>query len=577
MIRKFQVRIRWADWIIPAGIFILALIVRLLFDAQARHSVYWRAPMVDALTYDKLAVEVLREGWLAPYPTTQEPYTAYYQPPLYHFFLALIYLIFGHSMFIVSIIQYVLGSISCVLTYYIGRRFFGTGVGILAAVACALTATQIYYDGRLLPPALITLLNLTIILLAVKQTQKPAVWRWPVIGILLGLSAITRPDILLFIPVLVVWMWLERKAALPNRPLLWTCILLACSILPVGLVSLRNALVGRDFEIISWNGGVNFYIGNHPNMDGTLAVRPGLRWETLMHFPKTRAGLDRHSEWSKWFYKSTLRLMWAHKKRTIANLMRKFLWVWYGPEIQRNEDEYYLRKVSPMYAVLLWRKGNFGFPFGVIAPLALLGMTMNFHSRRKLLLLYGYVFTQVLMLVAFFPCSRYRAPMVPILLIFAAAAIFEIISLIRRKRIGDLIPLACMLIAFAVVPSISPPRFQGTRDQIEAENYRLLATGYYLEGDYAHAIQTCKKGLKLDPDSPELHKWLFDAYKELGDYPNAEKEALECIRLFPAYPPVYFMLIDIYEAQGKTHEASDLRRQLGQGLQSPEDQSFQGQ
>jgi 4-amino-4-deoxy-L-arabinose transferase-like glycosyltransferase len=574
MFRKFQVRIRWADWIIPAGIFILALAVRLVFDAQARHSVYWRAPMVDALIYDKLAVQVLREGWLAPYPTVSEPYAAYYQPPLYHLFLALVYLVFGHSTFIASIVQYVIGSLSCVLTYFIGQAFFSRKIGIIAAVACALTSTQIYYDGRLLPPVLVTALNLTVILLLAKQAKSPSAWRLPVIGLLIGLSAVARPDILLFVPVLIVWMLWQRKFMLPRRFMVWTLVFLACIVLPIGLVTLRNVVVGRDFAVISWNGGVNFYIGNHPNMEATLAVRPGLRWETLMHLPQIRAGLVRHSDWNSWFYKTAFSLMWKHKKRTLLNFVRKFLWVWHGPEIQRNEDEYYLRRVSPLYAALLWRKGKFGFPFGVIAPLALLGMVISWHRRNDLFPLYGYIATQVLMLVAFFPCTRYRAPMVPVLLIFGASAFLELVQLIRGRRIGELVPLVCMLTAFAFLPSMYPPRFQGTPSQIEAENCRLLASGYYLEGDYDRAIRVCKKGLELEPDSPELHKWLLDAYKEQGDYSNAEKEALECIRLFPAYAPLYFTLLEIYEAEGKTHEANELRATIKEGLPSSVDIFF---
>ena len=81
-------------------------------------------------------------------------------------------------------------------------------------------------------------------------------------GFLLGLSAITRPDVLLFgIPALV-FLWI-RPGRRRWRTALAAAFIVAAAI-PVGTVAVRNYAVSGERVLVSANGGANFYIGNHP-------------------------------------------------------------------------------------------------------------------------------------------------------------------------------------------------------------------------------------------------------------------------------------------------------------------------
>ncbi len=565
MVKKHKAGLLKADWLIPLVIFTFAFAIRIAFVMQVKDCLYWSIPLVDAATYHDSAREMLDTGWLAPYVTAEPdlpPYAPYYQPPFYQAFLALLYLITGYSVLGAIIIQYIIGSFCCVLTYMLGRRFFDRRTGVAAGIAMALTSSQIYYEGRLLPPVLIILFNLVIILLAAKQLKSPAAWRWPVIGLLIGLSAITRPDILLFVPALLIWMWIERRTVMTIRPTAAAAMVLAPIVLIIGLVAARNYYVGKDPVLISYNGGINLFIGNHPRMEETLSIRPGIRWEAVEVIPMIQLGISRPSVWDRWLLKTTLKNMITYKRVTLSNLTRKFIWVWHGPEIRRNEDDYYLTRVSSLYRLLLWRKGNFGFPYGIIAPFGLLGMALGLRRRRELFLLYAYIITQVIMLVAFFPCSRYRVPIQPVLLMFGAAAAFEMINLTRRKQLGDLVPLLFTLAAFGVMSTLCPPRFEGSPSQIEAENYRYLATNYFLDDQLDKSIEIAKKGLAYEPKDPDLHKWLFEAYIVKKDYVEAEKEGLVVTKLVPSYTPVYKKLLDMYELEGDYEKAQKLKKYL---------------
>ena len=90
----------------------------------------------------------------------------------------------------------------------------------------------------------------------------------------LGLSAIARPNVLLFGPAIVVWLAIvHRREAL--RALIYVaCVTTGC-LLVILPITIRNYVVGKDVALIATQGGVNFYIGNNPQADGRTAIVPG--------------------------------------------------------------------------------------------------------------------------------------------------------------------------------------------------------------------------------------------------------------------------------------------------------------
>ena len=78
-------------------------------------------------------------------------------------------------------------------------------------------------------------------------------------------------------------------------------LLLGCS-LTIAPVTLRNYRVGDDVVLISHNAGINFYIGNNPDYDRTVFIRPGKDWAHLVEMPEREAGIDRPSRKSRFFF-----------------------------------------------------------------------------------------------------------------------------------------------------------------------------------------------------------------------------------------------------------------------------------
>jgi len=99
-------------------VFMLAYVVRIVYVLQIRHMPYFDVPLVDGPNYFRMATAIA-SGSLAG------GHEVFWQPPLYSYFLALLFVTVGTRMEAIYAVQAAIGSLSCVLVYAIGRRLFG--------------------------------------------------------------------------------------------------------------------------------------------------------------------------------------------------------------------------------------------------------------------------------------------------------------------------------------------------------------------------------------------------------------------------------------------------------------------
>src|SRR3989304_165291 len=107
-----QISKLWAkkQFLIPLIIFLIALLLRIVYTFQLKSgSPLYDFPVVDALMYDSWGWKIAQGDWLGE--------RIFYDPPLYAYFLGVIYKIFGHNYLAPRIIQAFIGSLSCVLIY----------------------------------------------------------------------------------------------------------------------------------------------------------------------------------------------------------------------------------------------------------------------------------------------------------------------------------------------------------------------------------------------------------------------------------------------------------------------------
>ena len=516
-----------------------AFALRLLYIFQSQRSPFYDFPLVDAKTYTQAAA-AMALGHFGDQP--------FWQPPLYPYFLGALYALFEPSFTLPRLVQAALGATLCLLIFRLGR-VFSPAVGYLAAGLAACYGPFIFFEAELLPPALALVLNL-LALWALLWAAEGRPRRLLLPGFLFGLAALCVANVLAFVPVAALWLvWVRRGR------LVGVAALLLGTALAVAPVTLRNYYVGGDWVLISYNAGLNFYIGNNAQYDETVAIQPGPAWLELTARPRVEAGVTQPSAQSDFFFAEAWDFIGQQPFAYLKLLLYKLYLFWHGDEIGRNQDLYFARQYAPLLQVLLWKYGV-AFPFGLLAPLALVGLGLSYRNgllrRPEPLLLALFAGAYMLTVVAFFISARYRLPVIPILLIFAAYGGRELYLLWRRGAYRDLVVGcgAAFLLAVACNFRVGAMNVEG-----DAHTHYRLGYVYEKKGLPINAVAAYEQALTLDPDIKWARFNLASLYARSGEYNRAIAAYGEFIRRFPEVARARLALGNVYLRTGRYAEA----------------------
>ena len=535
-----------------AALFGGAFVVRVAYMLESRSfSPFYYAPVVDAQSYLELARLIVGGDWLAG----DAPY---WQPPGFPYLLAVVVWLFDDSAFTaIRVAHALLGAGSTLLVYRLSLRAFGTFTATLAASCIALYGPLLYFEGELLSVALEVFLNLALLLALVRAAESDRLSAWALAGLVAGAAVITRPNVLLF--VLVVGIVTISQTAAHARRRTCRCLAIAaiCLCAVVAPVTIRNAVVGSEFVLVSANGGVNFHIGNHARQDSMVAIHPGIDWERLVAEPLT-AGYITAGERSRYFYERGLDSITADPVRWIGLMGRKAWQLVQGPEIKRNQDIYFARAHSRILALLLWNQG-LSFPHGLLAPMALMGLALTWRRRHptiRLTRLFLAAYSGSVLL--FFVTSRYRVPLVPVAAVFAAAGLQDLLARMRARarqwhRVA--IPAGGLLVGILLV-NIQ----QAAPLELDAQLQHDLGEVLLRKDRFAASAVHSRQALALEPEYPSAWHNLAIALLALEQPHEAEIAARRALELHPSRADTRIALARALYAQGQSDGALE---QLG--------------
>ncbi|MCU0236102.1 MAG: tetratricopeptide repeat protein [Acidobacteria bacterium] len=532
----------------------IALAVRVLYLYQIAPNPYFHNPIIDAQTYDEMAVAIA---------AGQEPIPApFFQPPLYPYFLGLLYALFGRDLLLVRLVQMALGTANVWLLYLLGGRLFDRRVGFAAALAFAMYGTMLFYEGELLAPVLIVFLNLLLALAAIATVDSPSLPRALLAGVLLGLSSLAMSVILpmaLVIPAYAGWRW-RRAPARPKagRALALLAAFAAGMLLVIAPVTWRNWRISHEFVPISTNGGINFYLSTGRDFERKTAIRPGYEWEELLTEP-IRLGIHTASGHSAYFMNKALGLIAADPAGYAGLLLKKLSLFANGNEIMRDQDIYPFRQYSPLLSLLVWKKW-LAFPYGLLLPLALLGMMLALRCRAPgAALPLAFILSHVVVLLAFFITARYRLNILPFLVLFAAYGALRMWDLLRQRRWTQSLPLLAVLAALLLFCNWrSGPM---SRD-FSVDSYYNLATKLLKAGETAQAKNWLLKAIELDPLNPEVNGNLGMIYEQERQPHEAKKCYLRILESHPHDVQAHLHLADLCLRLGEFEKAGQHYEQV---------------
>lgn len=251
-----------------ALIFTLAVILRLCVV------LYFPARQVaDAADYHRLAVSLaLNHGYVA-----EDGSPTAWRPPGYPFFLAGIYSAVGVNVFIACLIQAILGGVTVLAVMYLGAVILDQKVAMVSGVIAALYPGLIYPSRILLSENLAVLLLLLSICVAVNLIRSDRLWLQALLGLLLGLSALTRGasgiTAVLLLGVILVEKWRTAGYASAFRSVFLAVIAMTFVLTPWAI---RNYAVFHRFVPLATQDGITLYSSYWPP-----SVGPKLIWGNL--------------------------------------------------------------------------------------------------------------------------------------------------------------------------------------------------------------------------------------------------------------------------------------------------------
>lgn len=488
------------------AILAIALVVRLI------HHVYMSQndplygvlyPGGDNHSFDRWALEISQTFWLG------YDRIPFFHGPLYPYFLGMVYLRFGHSYDAAVRCQHVLGAMTVVLIFHLGRRVFGKSTGWVAGLAAAFCPLFLLFEGEILSDSLVLFVNLAMLCLLIEAGRKRTTGLWALAGATMGLAVLGRPNMLLFIPVAALWCWIvQRRTLRPARPLL---VFLAATCLTIAPATLANYLVGGKWHLVTYSGPVNLYIGNAHDATGVFATPPSMK-EIIRKEGKP----DRDIDWSRHLAESIRQ----HPTSLPRNLWKKARLFWQSGENAHNVCFYLKRRFSPFLKIPL--------VFGVVAPLGLIGLVMALlqEKRRRTangaLLLAAYVAVYAASIILVFVLSRLRLPALAVLMIFASHVLVETVSRAIAAWRARRRPQACALAASLLIAWLALGLALQSRDtslMIRWNDHYNLAGAYEAQGRFEEAVLEYDEAIRLAPTIAALRSARQQAAKGIGPKP----------------------------------------------------------
>ena len=375
-------------------------------------------------------------------------------PPLYSYFVAAIYGIFGRGYLAVAALHIVFDALSIALLYDICRRLFprreqhGEWIGALASLCFALYPYLIFQNLTLNDTALWILLLHLFLWLLIQLRERVTIDRGANLlavaaGFVLGISVLARALLPPLAILAALWFLLKLN---PRQTLL--------RLLPVAVVSLLVPLpwLLRSYEIyggfvpIALNSGENIYQGNNPYAAAVFRAGYDVQWLTPpLNAPPPDEPLRRNRFLAEAGWRYLL-----DNPAAIPNLMLTKLLVYWNPQVTplRNlrQGEKLIVDESGEVAIVTGEGSHLGVTaanaayqddslfnvvgrnlhfvyFGGLWLLAIAGAWQSRREWRMVSLLLFAQISQTLMYLLFHPSTRYRSPTDPLLFVFSAVAL----------------------------------------------------------------------------------------------------------------------------------------------------------
>jgi 4-amino-4-deoxy-L-arabinose transferase-like glycosyltransferase len=361
-------------------VFLLIFVTRFLVVIN-----YHEEFTLDETTYDYMASTFVESGHFPP--------SAAY-PPFYPLFLSFCYLLFGHNLLIVRIIQSLLSSFLGVLIYCIAKDLFNRNTAMISAILYTFYLSFIFLPRLLATENLYCFLLLLFIFYFLKYLNRPQKGFIFLSGLFFSLAVLTRPVLFLFFVLIVPALFLakERSIHFFKQLLLFIFIFF----LPISVWSLRNYALFHRPILFSTHVGRSLYASWNPYQGKIYGV-----WAYDEFDKSILTSTSDEVEQNKIFLHAALDSIKRNPSKIPRLLLLKVLYFW---------------------SIFDWEiigYSVFNISYFFILPFSIFGMVQARVYFSKNWPVYLLIFYTLMMTLAFYGSPRFRIPVEPFLIMFA--------------------------------------------------------------------------------------------------------------------------------------------------------------
>ncbi len=379
---------------------------------------------------------------------------AFYGLPGYAYLLAALYKLAGYGPFVPALLQALLDAATAVLIYKISVAIFSaTGMrcaqiaGLVAAGGWAFFVPAQTFAAILMPTVWLVFIFWLILWRIIRQKNAPGRCEALILGLLVGLTATAIATILFLIPLLISAIVL--KPAISNHSQFRTRIS-ALVLLFLGAAAgtspcwVHNCLVAQDRVFLSAHSGINLWIGNNPSANGYPRFPPGLRagqaamLQDSIDAAESAAG--GHS-----LKRGEVSRFWSAKAR---DYIQRYPAAWLRLVALKFRAFWSAFQYDDLSIITILREQKVTFPgiyFGLVATLALPMMLLLWNTAPLSRWITAAIVLHLLALLPVFTTERYRLPIVPGLLVFAAFGLITFFNNVVAGKFNSVISYGALL------------------------------------------------------------------------------------------------------------------------------------
>ena len=532
------------------SILALGFLLRIIYILETQSSTFIQNLFSDSKIYYDWAKNIVSsDNWFGD--------KVFFMSPGYPYFLAFVFKFFGSSIFTIRIIQALISAANIFLIYRLTKNLFDSKSGFIAAGIASIYSVFIFFSGAVFGETLQTFFVTALFYFLTKKEDETAKNKWLLSGLMLGFSALFRANILIVFPVIIFWTYYSFKKsetlkAILKKTLIYFTIGTAIPILPV---TLNNYIAGKEFVLLTSNGGINFYLGNNEKSLGVYSTPKDFDFFKDMagiNYAKKISGKElTPSQSSSYWYEQGLNFIIPNPTDAIGLTFKKLLFFFdddENPQTSQINIDFFREKYSSILKIPL---PNFIAVF--LFAIAGIYFSVKKLKDNKHTLLYLIILSYVLGTIVFFVSGRFRIAITPLFIAFAGFGIVTLIEMIKEKNFKELvIPGVSAAMVLALVVFVLPKY-----NYSYADAYSNLGTAYFDQKNFNEALLNYNESLKLK-ETELTYVLIGNTLAVKNDFNNAYRAYQNALRLNPSYALAYFNLGLLNSQKGNFDEALKL-------------------